>query len=85
MFLRLHELCVLLTEQLGPDAINGPEAMKRYRKAIEEMDPRMHEALNERVVEDELHKRKSTLRLTPLPFILVGLPNESWTHSVGSP
>ena len=35
--------------------------MKRYRKAIEEMDPSMHEALNERVVEDELYKRRSTM------------------------
>ena len=61
-YLRLQRLTSQLKDQLGVDAINGPDALRRYRKAIREMDPRLDDFLTRRIMEDEISGRKPPLK-----------------------
>ena len=62
VYVRLQQLTEQLREQLGPDAINGPDARKKYRSAIREMGTQMYDLLTQRIMEDDRTGTVSTLR-----------------------
>ena len=61
MFVRLQHITEQLREQLGPDAIDRPDARRRFRKAIKEMSPQLDDFLTRRIMEDEILGKKSSL------------------------
>ena len=63
LFVRLQQLTEQLKGQLGEDAINGPEARRKFRSAVKEMGSKLYDLLTQRIMEDERNKVISPLRM----------------------